>query len=79
MALLLSIPLTLQIIFKSIVIISVPVTQLTVEEAHEEFNSIVDRNAAKYEQLDSGEFWAVGTLAFNAKSAKLAVLFACNL
>ena len=56
---------------------SVPITQLTVEEAHKEFNSLVDRIAAKYEQLDSGEFEAVGTLAFNAKSAKLASLFAC--
>ena len=32
--------------------------------------------AAKYEQLDSGEFGAVGTPAFNAKSADLASLFA---
>ena len=56
---------------------SVPITQLTVEEAHKEFNSSVDRIAAKYEQLDSGEFGAAGTLAFNAKSAKFASLFAC--
>ena len=55
---------------------SVPVTQLTVEEAHKEFNTLVDRIAAIYEQLDNGEFGAVGTLAFNAKSAKLASLFA---
>ena len=54
---------------------STPVTQLTVEEAHKEFNSLADKIAAKYEQLDSNEFRAVGTLSFNAKSAKLASLF----
>ena len=51
------------------------VTQLTVEEARKEFNSLADKIAAKYEQLDSGEFGAVGTPAFNAKS-EFAVLFA---
>ena len=56
---------------------SVPVTQLTIEEAHKEFNSLVDRIGAKSEQLDSSEFGAVGTLAFNMTSAELAVLFAC--
>ena len=56
---------------------SVPVSHLTVEEAHKEFNSLVDRIAAKYEQLDSREFGAVGTPAFNVKSAELAVLFTC--
>ena len=44
---------------------SVPTAQLTVEEAHKEFNSFAERIAAKYEQLDSSEFEAVGTLAFN--------------
>ena len=57
-----------------IVIMSVPIAQLTVEEAHKEFNSLADRTAAKYEQLDSSKFGAVGILAFNAKSAKLASL-----
>ena len=51
---------------------SVPVTQLTVEETHKEFNALADRIAAKYEQLDSGKFGAAGTLAL---IAKLAVLF----
>ena len=51
------------------------VTQLTIEEAHKEFSSLPDKIAAKYVQLDSGEFRAVGIPAFNAKS-KLAVLFA---
>ena len=72
--------LTLQITLKldqSIVIMSIPLSQLTVEQAHKEFNSLVDKIAAKYEQLDSGEFMAVGTPAFNVKSAELIVLFAC--
>ena len=68
--------MTLQITFKSIIIMSVPVTQLTVEEAHKECNSLVDRIATKYEHLDCSKFRAVSTPAFNAKSAELAVLFA---
>ena len=55
---------------------SVPASHLIVQEAHKEFNSLVDKISAKYEQLDSGEYGAVGTLAFNAKSAELASLFA---
>ena len=47
-------PPTLQITFKSIM--SIPVTQLKVEEAHKEFNSLVDKIATKYEQLDGGKF-----------------------
>ena len=35
---------------------SIPVTQLTVEEAHKEFNSLADNIATKYEQLDGGKF-----------------------
>ena len=54
---------------------SVLIAQLTVEEAYKELNSLVDRIAAKYEQLDSSEFGAVSTLAFDAKSAKLVSLF----
>ena len=60
-----------------IITMSTPVNQLTVKEAHKEFNSLADKIAAKYELLDSREFRAVGTPAFNAKSAELAVLFAC--
>ena len=56
---------------------SAPVTNLTVKEAHKKFNSLADRIAAKYKQLDSGEFGTVDTPAFNAKSAELAVMFAC--
>ena len=40
---------------------SIPVNLPTVEQAHIEFNSLVDKNAAKCEQLDSGELGAVGT------------------
>ena len=54
---------------------SVLVSQLAVGQAHKEFSSLADKIAAKYEQLDSGEFGKVSTLAFN-KSAKLASLFA---
>ena len=55
----------------------VPVGQLTVTQARQEFTKLVDQISAKFVQLDSGEFGAVGTLAFNAKMRKLAVLFAC--
>ena len=60
-----------------IVIMSIPESQLIVEQAHKEFNSLADNIAAKYEQLDSGEFGAVSSPAFNAKSTELSVLFAC--
>ena len=45
---------------------SIPVSPLTVEQAHKVFNSLADKREAKYEQLDSSEFWAVGTPSFNA-------------
>ena len=72
--------LTSQITLKldlSIVIMSIPISQLTVEQAHKEFNSLAEKIAAIYEQLDSDEFGAVGTPRFNAKSTELACLFAC--
>ena len=58
-----------------IVTMSTPVNQLTIEEAHKELNSLEDKIAAKYEQLDSSAFGTVGTQAFNVKSVKLASLF----
>ena len=69
--------LTLQIRSIFIVIMSVLVSNLTVKEAHREFNSLAERIIAKYKLLESGEFGAVGTSAVNAKSAELAVMFAC--
>ena len=71
--------LTLQITLKldlSIVTLSIPVSQLTVEQAHKEFNSLADKIVAKSEQLDSSKCGAVGIPGFNTKSAKLACLFA---
>ena len=38
-----------------IVIMSIPVSQLTVEQAPKEFNSLAEKIAAEYEQLDSDE------------------------
>ena len=54
-----------------------PVYLLTVQEAHKEYNSLMDQIWAKYEQLDSGEFGAVGIPAFNAEACELANLLAC--
>ena len=53
-----------------------PVYLLTVQEAHKKYNSLTDQIRAKYEQLDSGEYWAVGTPAFNAEACELANLLA---
>ena len=53
-----------------------PVYLLTMQEAHKEYNSLTDQIWAKYEQLDSGEYGAVGTPAFNAEACELANLLA---
>ena len=53
-----------------------PVFLMTMQEAHKEYNSLTDQIRAKYEQLDSGEFGAVGTPAFNAEACELANLLA---
>ena len=53
-----------------------PVFLMTVKEAHKEYNSLMDQIRAKYEQLDSGKFGAVGTPTFNAEACKLANLLA---
>ena len=39
--------------------------------------SLTDQIWAKYEQLDSGEYGAVGTTAFNVEACELANLLAC--
>ena len=54
-----------------------PVFLMTVQEAHKEYNSLTDQIRAKYKQLDSGEYWTVGTPAFNAEACELANLLAC--
>ena len=54
-----------------------PVFLMTVQEAHKEYNSLTDQIWAKYEQLDSGKYRAVGTPAFDAEACELANLLAC--
>ena len=46
------------------------------QEAHKEYNYLMDQIWAKYEQLDSGEFWAVGSPAINAEAYEWANLLA---
>ena len=53
-----------------------PVYLLTVQEAYNEYNSLTDLIWAKYEQLDSGKYGAVGTPAFNAGACEYANLLA---
>ena len=53
-----------------------PVHLLTVQETHKEYSSLTDQIRAKYEQLDSGEYGAVGTTVFNAEACELANLLA---
>ena len=45
---------------------------MTVQEAHKEYNSLIDQIWAKYGLLDSGECGLVGTPAFNVECSKLA-------
>ena len=49
---------------------------LTVQEAQKEYNFLVNPIWAKYNQLDSGEFGAVGTPVFDAEACELANLLA---
>ena len=49
---------------------------MTVQEAHKEYNSLMDKIRAKYEQLDSGKFGSPGTPAFDAEAYELAHLLA---
>ena len=53
-----------------------PVYLMTVQEAHKEYNSLMDKIRVKYEQLDSGEFGSPGTPAFEAEACELANLLA---
>ena len=52
----------------------IPVGQLTVAQAHQEFTKLVDQISAKFVELDSGEFGAVGTPAFDAKMMQVSCL-----
>ena len=47
---------------------------LTVQETHKEYKSLTDQIRAKYEQLNSGKYGAVGTTVFNAEACELANL-----
>ena len=49
---------------------------MTVQEAHKEYNSLMDKIRAKYKQLDSGKFGSPGTPAFDAEACELAHLLA---
>ena len=53
-----------------------PVFLMTVQEAHKDYNSLMDQIRAKYEQLDSGKFGTVDTPAFKAEACELANLLA---
>ena len=53
-----------------------PVYLMTVQEAHKEYSSLLDKIRAKYEQLDSGEFGSPGTQVFDAEACELAYLLA---
>ena len=53
-----------------------PVFLMTVQEAHKEYNSLMDQIRAKYEQLDLGEYGTVDTPAFKAEACELANLLA---
>ena len=46
------------------------------QEALKGYNSLTDQIWAKYKQLDSGKYGAVGTSAFNAGACELANLLA---
>ena len=49
-----------------------PVYLMTVQEAHKEYNSLMDEIRAKYEQLDSGEYGTVDNPALKAEACELA-------
>ena len=49
---------------------------MTVQEAHKEYNILIDQIWAKYELLDSGECWKVGIPVFNTECSELSHLMA---
>ena len=54
-----------------------PVFLMTVQEAHKEYISLMDKIRAKYEQLDSGEFGDVSWLIYLLVWANFAQNWAC--
>ena len=60
----------IEITLKLLSVMPKPVFLMTVQEAHEEYNSLTDKIRAKYEQLDSGEFGSPGTPAFDAEACE---------
>ena len=54
-----------------------PVFFMTVQQAHKEYNSLMDKIRTKDKQLDSGKFGSPGTPAFDAEACELANLLAC--
>ena len=50
---------------------------ITMQEAHKEYSSLMDKIRAKYEQLDSDKFGSPGTPVFDAEACELANLLAC--
>ena len=53
-----------------------PVSQLTSQQAHDEFCRLTDLIAAKNEELMSGEFGEAGGSKFLAKISELAPIYA---
>ena len=72
----LTLKLLTQYLYLSDLIMPKPFFLMTVQEAHKEYNSVIDQIWAKYELLDSGECGSVGTPAFNAECSELAHLIA---
>ena len=49
---------------------------MTMQEAHKEYSSLMDKIRAKNEQLDTAKFGSPGTPAFDAEACELANLIA---
>ena len=54
-----------------------PVSQLTSQQAHNEFCKLTDLIATKNEELMSGEFGEAGGSKFLAKISELTPIYAC--
>ena len=72
----LTLKLLTQNLYLSDLIIPKPVFLMIVQEAHKEYNSLIDQIRTKYKLLDSGECGSVGTPAFNTECSELAHLMA---